>query len=121
MAKRQAVSTKTRKEAMLKAMSKHMGIVTQACKTAKVPRQTYYQWLEADEEFKKAINEISEEALDFVESQHYKNIKDGNVASTIFHLKTKGKKRGYQENLDVTTGGEKFTGFTFLPTNDPAK
>jgi len=121
MAKKQAISTRTRKEAMLKAMSKYRGIVTDSCKAANVPRRTYYQWMEDDPEFREAIEDIAEEALDFVESQHYKNIKEGNVASTIFHLKTKGKKRGYQENVDITSGGEKFTGFTFLPNNDSAK
>jgi hypothetical protein len=38
----------------------------------------------------------------------HKQIQDNSTAATIFYLKTKGKKRGYQENqaIDLNTTGE---------------
>jgi len=53
--------------------------------------------------------DIENIALDFAESQLHKQIKEGNSTSTIFYLKTKGKKRGYIERQehDHTTQGDK--------------
>ena len=97
-----------KKESILEALEKSLGVVTMACKSADVPRSTYYKWLKEDEEFAKAVKDIENIALDFGESQLHKQIKDGNTSATIFFLKTKGKKRGYIERseLDLTSGDE---------------
>jgi hypothetical protein len=57
-------------------------------------------------EYKAAVEELSDVAIDFAESQLHKQIKDGNSTATIFFLKTKGKKRGYVERqeVDVSSG-----------------
>ncbi len=97
-----------KKESILKALEKSLGVVTVACKQADVPRSTYYKWLNEDEEFAKAVKDIENIALDFGESQLHKQIGDGNTSATIFFLKTKGKKRGYVERneVDLTSGDE---------------
>ncbi len=97
-----------KKESILEALEKSLGVVTMACKSADVPRSTYYKWLKEDEEFYKAVKDIENIALDFGESQLHKQIGDGNTSATIFFLKTKGKKRGYIERseLDLTSGDE---------------
>ena len=97
-----------KKESILEALEKSLGVVTMACKSADVPRSTYYKWLKEDEEFTKAVKDIENIALDFGESQLHKQIGDGNTSATIFFLKTKGKKRGYIERseLDLTSGDE---------------
>ena len=97
-----------KKESILEALEKSLGVVTMACKSADVPRSTYYKWLKEDEEFAKAVKDIENIALDFGESQLHKQIGDGNTSATIFFLKTKGKKRGYIERseLDLTSGDE---------------
>jgi hypothetical protein len=97
-----------KKESILKALEKSLGVVTVACKSSDVPRSTYYKWLNEDEEFAKAVKDIENIALDFGESQLHKQIGDGNTSATIFFLKTKGKKRGYIERneLDLTSGDE---------------
>ena len=97
-----------KKESILEALEKSLGVVTVACKQADVPRSTYYKWLKEDEDFAKAVKDIENIALDFGESQLHKQIGDGNTSATIFFLKTKGKKRGYVERseLDLTSGDE---------------
>jgi hypothetical protein len=97
-----------KKEAMLQALESSLGVVTVACKSADVPRSTYYKWLNEDQEFAKAVKDIENIALDFAESQLHTQMKDGNTSATIFYLKTKGKKRGYVERseLDLSSGDE---------------
>ena len=95
-----------KKESLLKALESSLGVVTVACKTADVPRSTYYKWLNEDKEFAKQVQDIENIALDFGESQLHKQIGDGSTSATIFFLKTKGKRRGYVEKseLDITSG-----------------
>lgn len=99
-------NTDITKKAMLEALEKSLGIVTSACKSVDISRETHYRWLREDSDYKAAVDALSDVALDFAESQLHKQIKDGNSTATIFFLKTKGKKRGYVERqeLDVSTG-----------------
>ena len=94
-----------KKEAMLQALENSLGVVTVACKSANIPRSTYYKWLKEDKEFADQVKEIENIALDFAESQLHTQIKDGSTPATIFYLKTKGKKRGYieKQELDLTS------------------
>lgn len=99
--------TKALKRALIEAMTKSLGIVTTACKIAGCDRSTYYKFYREDEEFKNEIDELENIALDFAESQLHKKIKDGCTTSTIFYLKTKGKKRGYIERTETKNVNEK--------------
>lgn len=92
----------TRKKALLEALEKSLGIVTTACKAVGIDRSTHYAWYNSDEEYKEAVDSISDITLDFVESQLHKQISEGEVSSTIFYLKTKGKKRGYIERQEIS-------------------
>ena len=89
------------KKAMLEALDASLGIVSTAAKKANVGRTTHYRWMEEDQEYKKAVNQIQDSVLDFAESHLYKLVKEGNPAATIFYLKTKGKKRGYIERQEI--------------------
>ena len=99
-----------KKESMLKALEQSLGVVNSACKIAEVPRSTFYKWMKEDQEFAKEVEDIANVALDFAESQLYKQIADNSTAATIFYLKTKGKKRGYIERQEIT-------GADGMPTN----
>jgi hypothetical protein len=115
----------TKKEEIVIALSECHGIVTDACRKSGVPRSTYYKWLNEDAEFKKAVEDTQEEALDFVEGQLFKKINGVEVqqgenifsqppsdTAIIFYLKTKGKRRGYVEKTEVDTnhsGGIRIT------------
>lgn len=94
-----------RKRSMLKALEKSLGVVTTAAKSAGIDRQTHYNWMEKDPNYKAAVESIADIALDFAESQLHENMRKGSDAATIFYLKTKGKKRGYVEKSELDISG----------------
>ena len=98
--------TDTKKRLMIDAMEKALGIVTSACKSVGISRETHYRWLREDKDYKDAISDIRDIAIDFAESSLHRQIKDGNTAATIFYLKTQGKKRGYIEKQEIENTGQ---------------
>ena len=101
-----ALLTDNNKKSLIEAMQKSMGVITDACKVANVSRSTFYLYYNNDPVFQKACDECEHIALDFAESQLYKQIKEGSTTATIFYLKTKGKQRGYVERqqIDINKG-----------------
>ncbi|MCL1937606.1 MAG: hypothetical protein FWF52_04325 [Candidatus Azobacteroides sp.] len=102
--------TNAKKKAMLNALKQTLGVVTPACENAGIDRTTHYKWMKEDECYKNIVEDIENIALDFAESRLHINIKNGDVASILFYLKTRGKKRGYieQQKMDVTSNGKDF-------------
>lgn len=91
-----------KKKVFVEKMKKTLGNITASSEAAGINRCTYYEWYEKDAEFRAAIDSIAESCIDFAESSLMQQIKDGNPTSTIFYLKTKGKKRGYIETQELT-------------------
>lgn len=101
----------TTKQKLLNALEESHGVVTTACSKAGVSRGAYYKIWNADEKFRQQVEEIQEAAIDFVESELFKQIKEGNITGQIFYLKTKAKHRGYIEKTQIqqeTTGSISF-------------
>ena len=94
--------TDTNKKAMVEALTKSLGIVSTACKSVNIARQTHYEWYKEDEAYRNDVDDVSEMAIDFVESKLFKLINEENPTAIIFFLKTKGKQRGYIEKSEVT-------------------
>ena len=90
-----------KKEKLLTALEKSLGIVSTACETVNISRTTYYKYYKEDSGFRQSVDGISDIALDCAESQLFELIKEKNVTAIIFYLKTKGKKRGYVEKLQA--------------------
>lgn len=86
-----------RKKVLLEALGERLGIIAAACKSCNISRQTFYNWCKQDEEFRRQVEIITEEQIDFVEDRLLKLIKIGDTTATIFYLKTRGKKRGWSE------------------------
>ena len=88
----------------IKSYGDAFGNITMAAKIAGIDRKTYYNWIEADPEFKAAIEAVepNEVFVDFAENALIKRIQGGDTTAIIFALKTKGKKRGYVERQEVT-------------------
>lgn len=102
MAMSETMSTESNihKRAMIEALEKSLGVVTTAAKQAGINRKTHYEWLKEDPDYKAQVEDVANIALDFAESQLHKQIQEGEVSSTIFFLKTKGKGRGYIERQE---------------------
>lgn len=114
----QPIKTKRLKVALIEAMQKSMGVISEACRMVECDRKTFYKYYNNDEKFKEACDECNESALDFVESKLFelvdgitmhKEDREGNdlsydrapdVTAIIFYLKTRGKKRGYIEKTE---------------------
>lgn len=112
--------TDNNKKVVIEALSECHGIVTDACRKTGTARSTFYQWLNDDTKFKAAVEEVQEQAIDFVEGKLFqkvngvlatsRNDEDGEPivyeippsdTAIIFYLKTKAKKRGYVERTEI--------------------
>jgi len=89
------------KKRLILHLKKSLGIITNACKSAKLGRTVFYDWVQADPEFRAKCDEIQEEQLDFVEGVLLKNIRKQKEKSIIFYMRTKGRFRGYSERIEV--------------------
>ena len=97
----QNIQKKTKKETFLIALENELGHISKACEQAKIHRQTYYLWIKKDEDFKQKCEDVQESFLDLAESKLLEKINDGDNTCIIFFLKTKGKKRGYDERQTI--------------------
>ena len=95
-----SLATSMAKKNLLLALEQSLGVVTTACRKIGCNRRTHYNWMESDPEYAAAYAELADVALDFAETSLHKQILSGEVASTIFYLKTKGKNRGYIERVE---------------------
>lgn len=112
------------KKELLEALEDYKGIVSTACKSVGLSRTTFYDYVNTDPEFAKAVEQVNESAIDFVEGKLFEKIngitmlgKGGgdeedptytlppSDTAIIFYLKTKGKKRGYVEKQEVEHSG----------------
>ena len=95
-----------KKKALIQALEASLGVITQACKKTGIPRSSYYKWYNEDLAFKQEVDDIQNIAIDFVESQLFQQIKEGNTTATIFFLKAKAKARGYIERQEIEHSGQ---------------
>jgi hypothetical protein len=95
-------TTEQRKELFLLMLQGKAGNITRACEAVGVSRRTYYDWIDRDEDFAAACEDVQEGLIDFAESKLQENIADNSNQAIIFFLKTKGKSRGYVERQEIS-------------------
>lgn len=95
------------KKLLLEALERTMGIVTPACKEVGISRDRFYTYYNSDEEFRRKVDDIQDIQVDFVEGQLFRKIREGSERSILFYMRYRGKKRGYSDSVDITTGGDK--------------
>ena len=76
--------------------------ISESCKAAAINRDTYYDWIKKDSEFKKAVADAKEALYDFAETALVKAMQDGNFQAIKFYLINKAKQRGWQETTNIT-------------------
>jgi len=98
-------NTTTNKKDFLKVFKSKACNISIACESIGIERSTYYNWMEKDKKFNTKVIAYQESLLDFSESMLMKNISKGKEASVFFHLKTRGKSRGYVERQEIENSG----------------
>ena len=96
-----ADTTDIKKRQIIEALKMSNGVVKNAVEQVGIHRSTFYDWIHQDEKFAREVNSIREGAIDFVESQMFKRIKEGSDTMIIFFLKTQAKSRGYVEKSEL--------------------
>ena len=94
-------TTSNKKETFLQSLKLNLGNISESCKSSNIGRQTYYNWVDDDEEFKHSCKDVEESLLDLAENRLLEKIDKSDITAIIFFLKTKGKKRGYIEKQEV--------------------
>jgi len=112
--------TEQHKKAMLEALEKSLGVVTTACRSVGIGRTTHYLWIDKDPEYKKAVEDLENVALDYAETKLHSQITKENPTAIIFYLKTKGKKRGYVERQEISHEGLKTFEVEEVDEQDPS-
>lgn len=99
--KKEQPRTTIGKADMLRVLEECMGIVTIAAQKVGIDRRTHTNWMNEDDDYRAAVEELQQPALDFAEGALHKKIKEGDTTAIIFYLKTKGKSRGYIERIQT--------------------
>lgn len=93
--KKERESTQKKKDAFLAALERNAGIISYACKAAKISRWFYDTHMAADPVFKKQVEEVKDNTLDRAEAELWKHIQAGDKTMIMFYLNGPGKSRGY--------------------------
>lgn len=94
-----------RKSSLLKALEASHGLVATACREIGLSTVTHYDYYKKDKLYKQKVDEINEREIDFSEQKLRENIDRGKQASIFFHLKCRGKHRGYFEKSQFDLSG----------------
>lgn len=90
------------KDRFLENFKMSFGNISISCEASGISRQTYYNWIKSDGDFKQQCRDIEERNLDLAEMKLLNAIREGKTAELLFYLKTKGKQRGYVERQEIT-------------------
>ena len=94
------------KSKFLKLCSSFNFNIGNTCAAVGVHRNTYYDWRASDPDFDAACESFRQFYVDVAEECLYKAIKQGNVQAAMYVTKMLGRRRGYQETVDITTAGQ---------------
>ncbi len=98
MKKRNPKDNSITMDMVIDAVSRSSGNITGAARKLKCERSRIYKMIEEHPILKEVIARARETIIDQAEESLLKNIKEGNVTSIIFVLKTLGRSRGYVLN-----------------------
>lgn len=87
-------------ETIVKVYEKKGANISATCTALGISRQVLYNWRKDRKSLDEALKDVEESLIDFTESKLMEQISDGNITAIIFHLKTKGKNRGYVERVE---------------------
>lgn len=89
--------------AFIKAFERNFGNISLSCREVGIDRKTYYRWIASDTpinvKFRQKLERVRPEDhhIDMLEAAHTELVRKLDPAAVIFGLKTKGRKRGWNE------------------------
>ena len=99
----QGTKPKITEEGLIKAAYSCGGIIRLVAEKFGVSRNAIYKRVQQSKALQTAFDQASESLLDLAEAKHIEAIKAGYYPAIQFHLKTKGRKRGYSMTDPITT------------------
>lgn len=93
------------KEQIKEQVMKYHGNLTKVGVALGCSRQAVRRLINTDPELKEVLEEARERIIDDVEDSFIKRCKEGDVTSTIFFLKTRGRERGYDQDFRADLEG----------------
>jgi hypothetical protein len=90
--------SKKQQQSAVLAAYEELANVTKACKKAKVPRRTFYSWVN-EEDFQKRFEESSKVALGVLEDEAMRRATDGVVKPVYQQGKKVGTVKNYSDTL----------------------
>ena len=88
-----------------KAIKESKGFLSIAAEKLGCTYQTVSNYINRHPTLQAVMDAINEKQLDLSENKLISQINEGNTTAIIFHLKCKGKKRGYVEKSEVEHSG----------------
>lgn len=88
------IDTMALSQSQMRFISKYIksnGIVSYACKLARISRDTYYRWLAENKTFEALIQRANEEPLDLVRLKLWEQIQKGNINAITLYLRAHDK------------------------------
>lgn len=80
------------KQMFLFYYERSLGSILKSCKNSGIARSTFYNWMATDLDFKKAIQELEDRQIDFVENKLYELIVAGDGPSIRYYLDRRSDK-----------------------------
>ena len=90
---------------IIEAIKGSGGIISTIAKRLNVSWHTADKYIQQSDETKEALADEREAILDMAEGAVYSSIKEGNTQDAKWLLATKGRKRGFNEKIDVDVNG----------------
>ena len=101
------MAEKYTKAQVITAIRGSHGIIAAVARKLGCERATVYRYVKTYPAVEESLEQERETLLDAAEAMLYKKaIQEGDTTSLIFLLKTVGKRRGYVERQDITSGDQ---------------
>lgn len=92
---------------IIDALEKTHGNQAAAARALECSRNTIRNRINSSEDVKEAYDSVNEANLDKAENELMDLVRSGDFRAIKFYLRTKGRKRGYGDRLDLTSKGDK--------------
>lgn len=95
-----------KKKAMLKAMKKHLSVITYAAEEAGIQPRTHHNWMRDDTEYRKDILELQQRRIDFGTRKLLELVDEKDFRAVSMLNKCNGGFDGWNEEVNVSISGQ---------------